>query len=174
MATICYAKPTNIEISIVLLCCSHTVWSFAFGFLVKLHNTHHIIVAVLSWQVERNLSFVWLAVDRRTRFQQHLHGLCLPLPGCIVQRPHTCTPTVHKHRTCPSHGKLWYIILLTEQYVYVAHGRLAVVSVCFCTRVHVWPSPFWSLMSTAACDSSSREMSSRFPLRAAWCSGENL
>lgn len=149
MATICYAKANNIEISIFLLCCSRAVWSFAF--LVKLHNTHHIIVAVLCWQVERNLSFVWLAVDRRTRFQQHLHGLCLPLPGCVVQRPHTCTPTVRKHRTCPSHAQLQYIIMSP------------------CVSL-----PFWSLMSTAACDSSSREMSSRFPLRAAWCSGENL
>lgn len=141
MATICYAKPTNIEFSIFLLCCSRAVWSFAFGFLVKLRNTHHIIVAVLCWQVERNLSFVWLAVDRRTRFEQHLHGLCLPLPGCVVQRPHTCTPTVRKQRTCPSHAKLQYIISLTEQYVYVAHsmfytGGLLLslcASLCMCT-----------------------------------------
>ena len=46
-----------------------------------------------------------------------------------------------------------------------------------CVRVCdvcVFPPPFWSLMSTAAWDSSSRVMSSRFPLSAAWCSGENL
>lgn len=105
MATICYAN--NIEISIFLLCCSRA----AFASLVKLHDTHHIVVAVLCWQVERNLSFVWLAVDRRTRLQQHLHGLCLPLPGCVVQRPHTCRPTARKHRTCPSHAQLQYIIM---------------------------------------------------------------
>lgn len=144
MTTICYAKANNTEISIFHL---------SFAFLVKLHDTHHIIVAVLRWQVERNLSFVWLAVDGRTRFQQHLHGLRLPLPGCVVQRPHTCTPTdpqsvntgrVHRTLGCS-------------------------ISSCLCVSL-----PFWSLMSTAACDSSSREMSSRFPLRAAWCSGENL
>lgn len=97
-----YVKANNTEISIFLL---------SFAFLVKLHDTHHIIVAVLRWQVERNLSFVWLAVDRRTRFQQHLHGLRLPLPGCVVQRPHTCTSTERKHRTCPPHAWLQYIIM---------------------------------------------------------------
>lgn len=34
--------------------------------------------------------------------------------------------------------------------------------------------PLWSLISTVACASSSSEISSLLPLRAAWCSGANL
>lgn len=36
------------------------------------------------------------------------------------------------------------------------------------------PLPLLSLMSTVACASSSSEMRSRLPPRAAWCSAENL
>lgn len=61
--------------------------------------THHVVVAVLRRQVERNLPLIWLAVDGRAGLQQHLHGLRLPLPCCVVQRPHTCTHT-HTHTSC--------------------------------------------------------------------------
>lgn len=160
--------------------------------------THHIIVAMLRCQMERNLSFIWLAVDGRTRFQQHLHRLRLPLPSCVVQRPHTCTHTETQDDTYVStliryywsmsmclcmrvtHATFSVCAKLTFPsafYVHIYVGGFSVyvyVCVCVCVFVPISPSPFWSLMSTAACDSSSRVMSSRFPLSAAWCSGENL
>lgn len=70
-------------------------------------NTHSypIVVSMLSWQVERDLSFIWLSVDWRASLQQHFHWLSLPLPCSIMQRTHSYTNTHrHKHAARP-HNK---------------------------------------------------------------------
>lgn len=46
--------------------------------------TYYVVVAMLSGQVQRYLALVRLSVDRGSRLEQHLHGLRLALPGCIV------------------------------------------------------------------------------------------
>lgn len=94
-------------------------------------------MAVLCWQVERNLSFIWLAVDRRTRFQQHLHRLCLPLPGGIVQRPHTYThKNTHTHRLSQLHSKIYNIIDWWIYYVYLCFFVHILVFLCLCLCMH--------------------------------------
>ena len=96
--------------------------------------------------------------------------------ACLHTRKQTHTQDEHSY-----HMLLYTILLIskcTELTFPFAFSVRVCVCVCVCVSVslfvHIFSSPFWSLMSTAACDSSSRVMSSRFPLSAAWCSGENL
>lgn len=56
-------------------------------------DTHHLIVAVLRRQVQRDVTVQGNAVDRRAGAQQHQDRLSFTLPGCIMQRTHSCTST---------------------------------------------------------------------------------
>lgn len=53
-------------------------------------------------------------------------------------------------------------------------GRFVGLELFFVVVVNLVFLPLLSLISTAAWASSSREISSLFPLRAAWCNGDNL
>lgn len=90
---------------------------------------------------------------------------------------------------------LWYkMVLLATQgtpeicicfpVVIILFSGQPCVRVCVCFVPVPWSQwvlrtlcvflPLWSLISTAAWASNSREISSLLPLRAAWCSGDNL
>lgn len=53
-------------------------------------DTHHLIVSVLSGQMQWNLAIVRRPIDGRPRSQQHQHRVGFALPRCVMQRPHTC------------------------------------------------------------------------------------
>lgn len=113
---------------------------------------------MLCRQVQGDLALVRRDVHRGTRFQHHFHGLLLALPSCVVQGPHACGRAGQARPQPPRHADT------PGQSLQRVGGP----------RPRCQDSPLLSLMSTAACASSSSEMSSVLPLSAAWCRAENL
>lgn len=61
------------------------------------YNTHHIVVSVLSSQVQRDLSVLWCSVNRSSSSQQHQYRVCLSLPGSVVERSHSYNRTAARY-----------------------------------------------------------------------------
>lgn len=123
---------------------------------------HHIVVAMLGRQVQGNVALVGWDVHRRAGLQHQLHGLLPALPGRVVQGPHAWGQAGSMGAT-----------LLQPYHPYADHARTC------CHPQHRLRAPrpalpLLSLMSTAACASSSNVMSSVLPFRAAWCKAEKL
>lgn len=119
--------------------------------------THHLVVSVLRREVQRDLPVQRGHVDGGGGAEQDPHGLHTALPRRVVQGPHPCGQWGHSAGldTAPR----W-----PQGAEMVATGAVP--------GGH--PLPLLSLMSTVACASSSSEMRSRLPPRAAWCRAENL
>jgi hypothetical protein len=50
---------------------------------------HHVVVTMLSCEVQRNVTLIRWNVHCRAGLQHQLHGLLPALPGCIVQGSHS-------------------------------------------------------------------------------------